>query len=123
MGSAQNIKSGNDLQQPLSNLTDKYPHIIFGVADSGAFSNPKFLIIMTIDKAKVALGFIVAGVLTLVFGGISVLVGPTVMTNQVIKVSRGLFLFSVYEMEICMDIYENVLYIKFIIVIGLALNH
>ncbi|TNM92057.1 hypothetical protein fugu_019069 [Takifugu bimaculatus] len=40
---------------------------------------------MTIDKAKVALGFIVAGALTLVFGGISVLMGPTVMTDQVIK--------------------------------------
>lgn len=53
---------------------------------------------MTIDKAKVALGFIVAGALTLVFGGISVLVGPTVMTDQVIKVRWALFLFSVYEM-------------------------
>lgn len=48
---------------------------------------------MTIDKGKVALGFIVAGALTLVFGGISLLVGPTVMTDQIIKVSWALFLF------------------------------
>ncbi|CAG05393.1 unnamed protein product, partial [Tetraodon nigroviridis] len=40
---------------------------------------------MTVNKAKVALGFIVAGALTLAFGGINLLIGPTVMTSQVIK--------------------------------------
>lgn len=52
---------------------------------------------MTVNKAKVSLGFIVAGALTLVFGGISLLVGPTMMTNQIIKVRWALFLFSVYD--------------------------
>lgn len=52
---------------------------------------------MTINKDKVTLGFIVAGALTLVFGGISLLVGPTVMTNQIIKVRWALFFLSVYE--------------------------
>lgn len=55
---------------------------------------------MTINKAKIALGFIVAGAVTLVFGGISLLVGPTAMTNQIIKVSWTLFLLSVFENEI-----------------------
>lgn len=52
---------------------------------------------MAINKAKVALGFIVAGALMLVFGGISLFVGPTVITNQIIKVSWALVLLSVYE--------------------------
>lgn len=50
---------------------------------------------MTINKAKVALGFIVAGALILGFGGISLLLGPTVMMNQIIKVSWALFLLFV----------------------------
>lgn len=48
---------------------------------------------MTVNKAKVALGFIVAGALTLAFGGINLLIGPTVMTSQVIKVRCSLFCF------------------------------
>lgn len=42
---------------------------------------------MAINKSKVAVGFIVAGGLTLIFGAISVIVGPTVISNQVVKVS------------------------------------
>nr|XP_023009947.2 scavenger receptor class B member 1 isoform X2 [Maylandia zebra] len=40
---------------------------------------------MAINKSKVAVGFIVAGGLTLIFGAISVIVGPTVISNQVVK--------------------------------------
>lgn len=42
---------------------------------------------MAINKSKVALGFIGAGTLTLIFGIISAVVGPTVMKDQIIKVS------------------------------------
>lgn len=42
---------------------------------------------MAINKSKVAVGFIVAGSLTLIFGAISVIVGPTVISSQVVKVS------------------------------------
>lgn len=52
---------------------------------------------MTIDNTKIALGFIVAGALTLAFGGISLLIGPTVMNNQIIKVSWTPFLLSVHD--------------------------
>lgn len=62
---------------------------------------------MTINKAKIALGFIVAGAVTLVFGGISLLVGPTAMTNQIIKVSWALFLLSVFENEIHFHTYMH----------------
>ncbi|XP_037609656.1 scavenger receptor class B member 1 isoform X2 [Sebastes umbrosus] len=40
---------------------------------------------MAIDKAKVAIGFIVAGTLTVVFGVVLLFVGPAVMKDQVIK--------------------------------------
>lgn len=42
---------------------------------------------MATDKSKVAIGFIAAGALTLMFGIISAIIGPTVMKNQVVKVS------------------------------------
>lgn len=41
---------------------------------------------MAINKAKVAIGFIVAGALTVVFGVVLLFVGPAVMNNQIIKV-------------------------------------
>lgn len=41
---------------------------------------------MAIDKAKVAIGFIVTGAVTVVFGGILLFVGPAVMNDQIIKV-------------------------------------
>lgn len=62
---------------------------------------------MTINKAKIALGFIVAGAVTLVFGGISLLVGPTAMTNQIIKVRWALFLLSFFENEIRFHTYMH----------------
>ncbi|XP_028457451.1 scavenger receptor class B member 1 isoform X2 [Perca flavescens] len=40
---------------------------------------------MAIDKVKVAIGFIVAGALTAVFGAVLLFVGPAVMNDQVIK--------------------------------------
>ncbi|XP_039634998.1 scavenger receptor class B member 1 [Perca fluviatilis] len=40
---------------------------------------------MTIGKAKVAVGFIVVGALTAVFGAVLLFVGPAVMNDQVIK--------------------------------------
>lgn len=45
---------------------------------------------MAINKAKVAIGFIVAGTLTVVFGAVLLFVGPAVMNDQVIKVSNGI---------------------------------
>lgn len=44
------------------------------------------LAIMAINKAKVAIGFIVAGTLTVVFGAVLLFVGPAVMNDQIIKV-------------------------------------
>lgn len=41
---------------------------------------------MAINKAKVAIGFIVAGTLTVVFGAVLLFVGPAVMNDQIIKV-------------------------------------
>lgn len=46
---------------------------------------------MAIDKSKVAIGFIVAGAMTLMFGVISAIIGPTVMKDQVVKVSYILY--------------------------------
>ena len=45
---------------------------------------------MTIGKAKVAVGFIVVGALTAVFGAVLLFVGPAVMNDQVIKVSNSI---------------------------------
>lgn len=44
------------------------------------------LTVMAISKAKVAVGFIVAGVLTTLFGVILLFVGPAIMNDQIIKV-------------------------------------
>lgn len=41
---------------------------------------------MAISKAKVAVGFIVAGILTTLFGVILLFVGPAIMNDQIIKV-------------------------------------
>lgn len=43
---------------------------------------------MAINKAKVAIGFMVAGVLTLILGTILTFVGPIIIDDQVAKVSR-----------------------------------
>ena len=45
---------------------------------------------MAINKAKVAIGFIVAGTLTVLFGAILLFVGPAVMKDQVTKVSSDI---------------------------------
>lgn len=42
---------------------------------------------MAITKAKVAIGFIVAGILAVVSGIILLFVGPAIMNDQIIKVS------------------------------------
>lgn len=42
---------------------------------------------MAIAKAKVAIGFIVAGILAVVSGVILLFVGPAIMKDQIIKVS------------------------------------
>ncbi|XP_069562868.1 scavenger receptor class B member 1-like isoform X2 [Brachyistius frenatus] len=40
---------------------------------------------MAIDKSKVAIGFMVAGTLAVIFGAISAIMGPSVMKNQIAK--------------------------------------
>lgn len=40
------------------------------------------------DKSKVAIGFIVAGVLTVFFGTVLTFVGPIIIDDQVVKVSQ-----------------------------------
>lgn len=42
---------------------------------------------MAIAKAKVAIGFIVAGILTVISGIVLLFVGPAIMNDQIIKVS------------------------------------
>ncbi|KAK7895446.1 hypothetical protein WMY93_020771 [Mugilogobius chulae] len=51
---------------------------------------------MAVNKSKVAIGFLVAGTLTVVFGGVLLCVGPAVMKDQIIKIlsescARGQF--------------------------------
>lgn len=43
---------------------------------------------MPVSKAKVAIGFLVAGSLTVVFGAVLLFVGPAVMKDQIIKVKQ-----------------------------------
>lgn len=43
---------------------------------------------MRVNKSKVAVGFIVTGVLTVLFGAVLLFVGPAVMKDQIIKVSH-----------------------------------
>lgn len=44
------------------------------------------LTVMAISKTKVAVGFIVAGILTTLSGIILLFVGPAIMNDQIIKV-------------------------------------
>lgn len=43
---------------------------------------------MRIDKSKVAIGFMVIGALTVVFGVVLLFVGPTVMKEKIIEVRQ-----------------------------------
>lgn len=43
---------------------------------------------MGINKSKVAVGFIVAGVMAVLFGTILAFVGPLIIDDQIVKVSR-----------------------------------
>lgn len=43
---------------------------------------------MQINKSRVAIGFIVAGILMGTFGAVFLFVGPAVMNDQIIKVSN-----------------------------------
>lgn len=42
---------------------------------------------MEINKSKVAIGFIVAGVLAVIFGTLLAFVGPIIIDDQIVKVS------------------------------------
>lgn len=42
---------------------------------------------MAINKAKVAVGFIVVGALTVFFGTVLTFVGPIIIDDQIVKVS------------------------------------
>ncbi len=42
---------------------------------------------MAVNKAKVAIGFIVVGVLTVIFGTVLTFVGPIIIDDQIVKVS------------------------------------
>lgn len=51
---------------------------------------------MAINKSKVAVGFIVVGVLTVFFGTVLTFVGPLIIDDQVVKVgNRAHLLYSV----------------------------
>ena len=47
---------------------------------------------MTLNKSKVAVGFIIAGVLTVFFGTVLTFVGPLIIDDQIVKVSGALTL-------------------------------
>lgn len=48
---------------------------------------------MAINKSKVAVGFIVLGVLTVFLGIVLVFVGPIIIDDQIVKVGRHTFIF------------------------------
>lgn len=64
---------------------------------------------MAIEKSKIAIGFIVAGILMLLFGIITAIIGPTVMKNEVEKVS------FTFDWEVCLFLYDNLYYREFIL--------
>ena len=43
---------------------------------------------MAVNRTKVAIGFLVAGILTVVFGTVLVFVGPVIIDDQIVKVSQ-----------------------------------
>lgn len=47
---------------------------------------------MAINKSKVAVGFIVLGVLTVFLGIVLVFVGPIIIDDQIVKVGRRTFI-------------------------------
>lgn len=57
---------------------------------------------MAINKAKVAIGFMVAGVLAVILGTVLTFVGPIIIDDQVVKVSglfRMFFLFCFFPFQ------------------------
>lgn len=53
---------------------------------------------MAVNKAKVAVGFIVVGVLAVLFGTILTFVGPIIIDDQIVKVGRTPGLFKVFAL-------------------------
>lgn len=52
---------------------------------------------MAIKKSKVAVGFIVVGILTVFFGTILTFVGPIIIDDQIVKVgSRTFIMLNIY---------------------------
>lgn len=51
---------------------------------------------MAINKAKVAIGFMVAGVLAVILGTVLTFVGPIIIDDQVVKVSRPFSMCTVF---------------------------
>lgn len=49
---------------------------------------------MAINKSKVAVGFIVLGVLTVFLGVVLVFVGPIIIDDQIVKVGRHIYLLN-----------------------------
>lgn len=47
---------------------------------------------MAINKSKVAVGFIIVGVLAVFFGTVLVFVGPIIIDDQVVKVGKHAFI-------------------------------
>lgn len=50
---------------------------------------------MAINKSKVAVGFIVLGVITVFLGVVLVFVGPIIIDDQIVKVGRHTFIFLI----------------------------
>lgn len=53
---------------------------------------------MAINKAKVAIGFMVAGVLAVILGTVLTFVGPIIIDDQVVKVSRPFSICTIFLM-------------------------
>lgn len=65
---------------------------------------------MSVNKSKVAVGFIVLGVLAVVFGVILAFVGPIIIDDQIVKVGRRTFImlkpnFVFFTASICSPIF------------------
>lgn len=66
---------------------------------------------MAINKSKVAVGFIVLGVLAVFFGTALVFVGPIIIDDQIVKVGRHTFIvlnlsFVLFTAFICSPIFN-----------------
>lgn len=57
---------------------------------------------MASSKSKIALGLLVAGTLTVVFGIILVFAGPIIVDDQIVKVGHE------FTFDICGDVFRKV---------------